>query len=57
MFACINEFCHDASGATAIEYGLLAALLSLAAITALTSAGNSLSTIYSNISNMLTNAS
>ena len=57
MFACINEFCYDASGATAIEYGLLAALLSLAAITALTSMGNSLSTIFSSVSNMMTNAS
>jgi Flp pilus assembly pilin Flp len=35
----------------------LAALLSLAAITALTSAGNSLSSIFSSVSNMLTNAS
>ncbi|HYB97568.1 MAG TPA: Flp family type IVb pilin [Candidatus Binatia bacterium] len=33
----------DETGATAIEYGLLAALISIAAITAMTSVGTNLS--------------
>ena len=37
-------FLKDEEGATAIEYGLLAALISIAAIAAMTSVGTSLST-------------
>jgi pilus assembly protein Flp/PilA len=36
-------FLKDETGATAIEYGLLAALISIAAITAMTSVGTNLS--------------
>ncbi|HYB97690.1 MAG TPA: Flp family type IVb pilin [Candidatus Binatia bacterium] len=36
-------FMKDETGATAIEYGLLAALISIAAITAMTSVGTNLS--------------
>lgn len=39
----------DESGATAIEYGLIAALISIAAITALRSVGSSLSTTFSGV--------
>jgi len=41
----------DRRGATAIEYGLIAALIAVAAITAMTALGNQLSTTFSNVSN------
>ena len=37
-----QTFLQDTSGATAVEYGLIAALVALAIITALTSMGNSI---------------
>ncbi len=46
----------DESGATAIEYGLIAALVSVAAIGALTAMGNSLETMFQAVSNSLTTA-
>ena len=51
-----NAFCHDDSGATAIEYGLIAALVSVAAIGALTNVGNSLNTVFGTVSNSMSNA-
>ena len=52
----ISRFCHDESGATAIEYGLIAALVSVAAIGALTAMGNSLQTLFGTVSNSMSNA-
>ena len=46
----------DESGATAIEYGLIAALVSVAAIGALGTLGNSLTAIFSTVASALTNA-
>ncbi len=46
----------DESGATAIEYGLIAALVSVAAIGALTAMGGSLNTMFQTVSNALTAA-
>ncbi len=40
------RFIRDESGATAIEYGLIAALVSVAAITALGNMGDSLVEIF-----------
>jgi pilus assembly protein Flp/PilA len=40
-------------GATAIEYGLIAALIAVAAITALTSIGTNLNTTFSNVASNL----
>ena len=40
-------------GATAIEYGLIAALIAVAAIGAMTSIGSSLSNTFSNVSSSL----
>ena len=40
-------------GATAIEYGLIAALIAVAAITAMTSIGSKLGTTFNNISSKL----
>lgn len=45
-----NALIQDESGATAIEYGLIAALVSVAIIVALTALGGSLSTLFNNIS-------
>jgi len=41
---------RDRRGATAIEYGLIAALIAVAAITAMTALGNQLTTTFSNVS-------
>jgi pilus assembly protein Flp/PilA len=41
---------RESRGATAIEYGLIAALIAVAAITAMTALGNQLSTTFSNVS-------
>jgi pilus assembly protein Flp/PilA len=43
----------DESGVTAIEYGLIAALIALASIGAFTSIGNSVSTTFSTIAGRL----
>jgi pilus assembly protein Flp/PilA len=40
-------------GATAIEYGLIAALIAVAAIGAMTSIGSSLTNTFSNVSSSL----
>ena len=42
-------FVNDESGATAIEYGLLAALISIAAIGAMKVVGTKLSTTFSKV--------
>jgi pilus assembly protein Flp/PilA len=47
----------DESGATAIEYGLIAALISVAIITGATTLGNTLSNTFQNISNQMNTAS
>ncbi|TCJ37255.1 Flp family type IVb pilin [Parafrankia sp. BMG5.11] len=41
---------RDENGATAIEYGLIAALIAVAAIAAMQSLGGSLSTTFKNVS-------
>lgn len=49
----INKLFRDESGATAIEYGLIAALIALAIITGATTLGNKLNSQFTNISNSL----
>jgi pilus assembly protein Flp/PilA len=46
----INKLIRDEEGATAIEYGLIAALIAVAAITAMQGLGNELSTTFSTVS-------
>ena len=48
-----NRFVKDESGATAIEYGLIAALVAVAIITALTTLGTKLTGTFTNVSNKL----
>jgi len=43
----------NSRGATAIEYGLIAALISVAAIAAMTSVGTKLGSTFNNVSNKL----
>ncbi len=50
MLKIIHAFANDESGATAIEYGLIAALVSVAAIGALTALGGSLNTMFQTVS-------
>ncbi len=57
MFAKLQSFCRDESGATAIEYGLIAALISVAAIAAMGAMGDSLQTLFNTVAGELNNAS
>ena len=45
-----KKLIRDEAGATAIEYGLIAALIAVAAITAMTSLGTQLSTTFNTVS-------
>ncbi|PTW62706.1 pilus assembly protein Flp/PilA [Breoghania corrubedonensis] len=47
------RFVKDESGATAIEYGLIAALISVAIITILTTLGTNLNTTFKSVSDKL----
>ena len=46
-------FCKDESGATAIEYGLIAALIAVVIITGVTAVGTNLSTTFTSLSTQL----
>lgn len=48
-----KRLASDDAGATAIEYGLIAALIAVAIIAAATSVGTSLSSTFSNVANSL----
>ena len=52
----IRTFLTDDSGATAIEYGLIAALVSVAAIGALSATGNALSDMFGLVGEKVSNA-
>lgn len=47
----VAKILKNNKGATAIEYGLIAALIAVAAITAMTSLGNQLQKTFNNVSN------
>ena len=47
----IRRFLQDESAATAIEYGLIAALIAVVVIGAVTAVGNNLSGKFNNIAN------
>lgn len=47
----VTRFLKDESGATAIEYGLIAALIAVVIIGAVTTLGTTLSSKFSTISN------
>jgi len=50
------RFMKDESGATAIEYGLIAALISVALITGATTLGSALDTQFKDLSTKMTTA-
>ena len=50
------RFWSNEPGATAIEYGLIAALISVAAITALQAMGGSFKNIFNTVNNALVTA-
>ncbi|MCB9946804.1 MAG: Flp family type IVb pilin [Rhodospirillaceae bacterium] len=53
MSKLIRRFLRNEAGATAIEYGLIAALVAVASITALDSFGQSLIATFETVSNHL----
>ena len=52
----VARFANDESGATAIEYGLIAALIAVGIIAAATTLGSSLSGLFTRISGHLNTA-
>jgi pilus assembly protein Flp/PilA len=53
----IIEALRDEEGATAIEYGLIAALIAVAAIAAMQGLGGALQTTFNNTSSAMTTSS
>lgn len=53
----VTRFLKDESGATAIEYGLIAALIAVALVSVLGLLGTKLNTVFTNIDTKLTPAS
>ena len=51
-----TKLLRDEQGATAIEYGLIAALIAVAAITAMQSLGSELNTTFTTVSTELSSA-
>lgn len=56
MLTVMRKFIRDETGATAIEYGLIAGLVSVAAIGALSAMGGSLQTIFGVVKTQLDSA-
>jgi pilus assembly protein Flp/PilA len=52
----VSRFMTDESGATAIEYGLIAAIVSVAIIGSLKAVSGSLKSTFTNVSNELNTA-
>jgi pilus assembly protein Flp/PilA len=53
MKTLLSRFAHDESGATAIEYGLIAGLISVVIITAVTLVGTRLSAKFNAVATAL----
>ena len=49
MLKLVKHFVRDESGATVIEYGLIAALISVVIITAVTAVGTALDTTFDSV--------
>ena len=52
----VQRLLLDESGATSIEYGLIAGLVAIAAIAAFTSLGDALNTLFSNVADTVATA-
>ncbi len=57
MSKLFSRFLKDESGATAIEYGLIAALISVAIIAGATTLGGTLSSTFNKISDQMNHSS
>jgi pilus assembly protein Flp/PilA len=53
MLAMMSAFWKDEKGATAIEYGLIGALIAVAAIAAMQLVGTSLTSTFNNVASKL----
>jgi pilus assembly protein Flp/PilA len=53
MMSVVTSFIGDEAGATAIEYGLIASLIAVVIITALTTVGTNLNSTFGTVSNSL----
>jgi pilus assembly protein Flp/PilA len=53
MFAIFSRFARDDSGATAIEYGLIAGLVAVVIVTAVTTVGAKLTNTFNKVGNAL----
>lgn len=56
MKSLVSRFVKNESGATAIEYGLIASLIAVTIIAAASSLGNGISNTFNSISNKLKTA-
>jgi pilus assembly protein Flp/PilA len=56
MYSLIMRFVRDETGATAIEYGLIAAGISVAIIAVVNSLGSQLKSTFTNVSSQLATA-
>jgi len=52
----VSRFVKDESGATAIEYGLIAALIAVAIVTAVTTIGTNLNSTFNAVGTKLSTA-
>ena len=57
MLTAITNFSRDEEGATAVEYGLMAALIAAVIIAAVTSIGTNLTAVFNSVASKLTVAS
>ena len=53
MFAALTKLLNNEDGATAIEYGLIAALIAVAAVTVLGTVGSNLTSTFSTVATKL----
>ena len=53
MFATLTKLFKNEDGATAIEYGLIAALIAVAAVTVMTSVGRNLGSTFTTVASKL----
>lgn len=56
MKTLLKRLWRNETGATAIEYGLIAALVAVAAIAGLTAVGNNLTTMFGTVSTALSSS-
>lgn len=56
MFEMLKQFIRDEEGVTAIEYGLIAALIAVTIIASVDAVGDNLVLVFTNVSTALTAA-